>query len=154
MGEVGPADFFSQNLTHTKGPAAGNPFVFEPWQRGFVDELYKRDGRGKKIYKRAILGIPRGNGKSPLAGGLGLYELLTREDEPDIVCAWTILSAVEVGRTSEPSSISTKTSRGVSRPASSSSRSSALGCAEVRCSACALAGRRARRSRRDRSPGP
>jgi len=47
LGEVGPADFFSQNLTHTKGPAAGNPFVFEPWQRGF--ELYKRDERGKRI---------------------------------------------------------------------------------------------------------
>ncbi len=58
-----------------EGAAAGRPFKLEPWQRRFVDELYKRDERGQSIFKRAILGIPRGNGKSPLAAGLGLYEL-------------------------------------------------------------------------------
>ena len=86
-GRHAPADFFPHNLTHTKGPAAGRAFALEPWQRSFVDELYKRDEHGKRIFKRAILGIPRGNGKSPLAAGLGLYELMTREDEPDIICA-------------------------------------------------------------------
>jgi hypothetical protein len=86
-GSHAPADFFPRNFTHTKGPAAGSPFKLESWQRSFVDDLYRRDERGQRIFKRAILGIPRGNGKSPLAAGLGLYELLTREDEPDIICA-------------------------------------------------------------------
>jgi phage terminase large subunit-like protein len=36
----------------------------------FVDELYKIDERGNRIFKRAILGVPRGNGKSPLAAAL------------------------------------------------------------------------------------
>jgi phage terminase large subunit-like protein len=65
-----PADFFPKSLIHTKGPAAGKPFKLEPWQRRFVDELYKVDERGQRIYKRAVLGVPRGNEKSPLAAGL------------------------------------------------------------------------------------
>ncbi|MBA2615675.1 MAG: hypothetical protein H0U90_07845, partial [Actinobacteria bacterium] len=59
----------------------------EPWQREFVDELYRLDERGNRIYKRAILGVPRGNGKSPIAAAVGLYELMTRTDEPDVICA-------------------------------------------------------------------
>ncbi len=84
---LSPADFFEQNLRHQKGPAAGERFVLETWQREFVDELYRVDERGNRIYKRAILGVPRGCGKSPIAAGLGLYELMTRTDEPDIICA-------------------------------------------------------------------
>jgi phage terminase large subunit-like protein len=82
-----PADFFRRNLTHAKGPAAGQRLKLEPWQRRFVDELYRTDERGQRVYKRAVLGVPRGNGKSPLAAGLGLYELMTRTDEPDVICA-------------------------------------------------------------------
>ena len=78
QGAYAPADFFPFCLTHTKGPAAGKPFALESWQRRFVDELYKVDDRGNRIFKRAILGIPRGNGKSPLAAGLGL----SRAHEP------------------------------------------------------------------------
>lgn len=81
------ADFFPENLTHCKGPAAGQPFVLEPWQAEFVNELYRLDERGQRIYKRAILGVPRGNGKSPIAAAVGLYELMTRSDEPDVICA-------------------------------------------------------------------
>jgi phage terminase large subunit-like protein len=80
-------DFFAQNLTHTKGPAAGQPFELELWQRDFVTEFYKRDDEGRRVYRLGVLGIPRGNGKSPLAAGLGLYELLTRRDSPDVFCA-------------------------------------------------------------------
>jgi len=80
-------DFFAECLRHQKGPAAGQPFLLEPWQREFVDELYRLDERGNRIYKRAILGVPRGNGKSPIAAAVGLYELMTRTDEPDVICA-------------------------------------------------------------------
>ena len=41
-----------------RGPA-GEPFVLEPWQRAFVDELYRTDERGNRNYKRGTLGVPR-----------------------------------------------------------------------------------------------
>ena len=81
------ADFFASNFVHTKGPAAGRAFDLEDWQRAFVDEFYKRDEEGRRIYRLGVLGVPRGNGKCPLAAGLGLYELLTRRDSPDVFCA-------------------------------------------------------------------
>jgi phage terminase large subunit-like protein len=81
------ADFFAANLIHQKGPAAGQPFVLERWQAEFVNELYRLDERGQRIFKRAVLGVPRGNGKSPIAAAVGLYELMTRSDEPDVICA-------------------------------------------------------------------
>jgi phage terminase large subunit-like protein len=83
----GVAEFFEHNLMHAKGPKAGEPFRLEPWQREFVDEFYKRDEEGRRVYRLGILGVPRGNGKSPLAAGLALYELLTRADSPDVFCA-------------------------------------------------------------------
>ena len=52
-----------------------------------MDEFYKRDEEGRRIYRLGVLGVPRGNGKWPLAAGLGLYELLTRRDSPDVFCA-------------------------------------------------------------------
>jgi len=76
--------FFAKYLRHRKGPAAGRPFVLEPWQRAFLHEFYRVDADGRRVYKFGYLGIPRGNGKSPVAAGLGLYELLTNRDSPDI----------------------------------------------------------------------
>ena len=57
------ADFFAANFVHTKGPAAGRAFELEDWQRAFVDEFYKRDEEGRRIYRLGVLGVPRGNGK-------------------------------------------------------------------------------------------
>jgi phage terminase large subunit-like protein len=70
-----------------KGKAAGGRFRLEPWQREFVDEFYRRDGDGHRIFKRGVLAIPRGCGKSPLAAGLALFKFVTRSDSPDVICA-------------------------------------------------------------------
>ena len=39
LGELAPADFFPRNLAHVKGPAAGQAFKLEPWQRRFVEQF-------------------------------------------------------------------------------------------------------------------
>ena len=45
------------------------------------------NGDGERIYKRGMLGVARGNGKTPLAAGLALRELLGASDEPDVILA-------------------------------------------------------------------
>jgi phage terminase large subunit-like protein len=83
----GVARFFERYLMHTKGPTAGKPFILEPWQRDFVNEFYRVDEKGRRVYRLGVLGIPRGNGKSPLAAGFGLLEVTTKQDSPDVFCA-------------------------------------------------------------------
>ena len=68
-GELSVADFFARDFRHTKGPHAGESFVLEPWQRDFVDEFYRRDREGRRIYRLGLLGVPRGNGRAPLRRG-------------------------------------------------------------------------------------
>lgn len=80
------ADFFERNLRHTKGPVAGESFVLEQFQRDFVDEFYRCDEDGKLLYRMALQGVPRGNGKTPLAAGLALRDLRTLRDSPDVFC--------------------------------------------------------------------
>jgi phage terminase large subunit-like protein len=91
LGKPGSASqllrFFPRYFVHPKGPMLGRPFQLEPWQKRFLRELYRRDKRGRRVYRLAMLGVPRGNGKTPLAAGLGLYELLTRLDAPEIYFA-------------------------------------------------------------------
>lgn len=79
--------FFPAMFTHPKGPMLGQPFKLEPWQKEFSREFYRRDRRGHRIYRTGLLGIPRGNGKTGLAAGLGLYELVSRTDAPEVYCA-------------------------------------------------------------------
>jgi phage terminase large subunit-like protein len=81
------ARFFPAMFSHVKGPAAGQPFTLEPWQRRFVEEFSRLNGDGERIYKRAMLGVARGNGKSPLAAGLAIRELVCAHDEPDVILA-------------------------------------------------------------------
>jgi phage terminase large subunit-like protein len=80
-------EFFPAYLQHPKGPLRGQPFQLEPWQRQFLREFYRRDRRGRRIYRLAILGLPRGNGKTALAAALGLYELIARTDAPEVYFA-------------------------------------------------------------------
>lgn len=91
LGKAGSAaqlfSFFPGFLSHPKGPLIGRPFELEPWQQRFLREFYRRDRRGRRVYRLGLLGLPRGNGKTPLAAGLGLYELVTRADAPEVYFA-------------------------------------------------------------------
>lgn len=69
------ANFTKTFLVHTKGKWAGRPFVLEPWQVDWASELLRTDG-GKRVYREALLGIARKNGKSALCSALALYALI------------------------------------------------------------------------------
>ena len=89
--------FFPHFLCHTKGPMCGLPFQLEPWQQRFLRELYRRDSDGRRIYKRAVLGLPQGNGKTVLAAGLGLYELVANVDSPEVYLAAAVKQQARIG---------------------------------------------------------
>ena len=74
--------FFPRFLRHTKGEHAGQPFNLLPWQADIVRALFgwKRSD-GLRKYRRAYVEVPRKNGKSNLAAGIGLY-LLFSDGEP------------------------------------------------------------------------
>ena len=63
-------------LTHTKGPFAGQTFDLRPWQVKIVKQLFKTRRDGLRQYRTCLLMLPRKNGKSELAAALAIYFLL------------------------------------------------------------------------------
>jgi phage terminase large subunit-like protein len=67
---------FIELLPHIKGHKAGAPIVLEPWQVFFLTTVFgwiKPDGLRR--FRRSYVEVPRGNGKSALSSGVGLYML-------------------------------------------------------------------------------
>lgn len=68
-------DFFGF-LRHSKGEWAGRPITLEPWQQFLLGCLFGwQRADGKRRFRVAYLEIPRKNGKSTIAAGVGLYLL-------------------------------------------------------------------------------
>lgn len=64
-------------LTHTKGPFAGQPFHLRRWQeRDIIRPLFKTDKAGRRVYRTCLLMMPRKNGKTELAAALAIDGLL------------------------------------------------------------------------------
>lgn len=67
---------FIELLPHIKGPKSGELIVLEPWQVFILTTVYgwvKADGTRR--FRRVYIEVPRGNGKSALSSGVGLYML-------------------------------------------------------------------------------
>lgn len=69
---------FIELLTHTKGELAGTRIHIEPWQVFILTTVFGwlRRADGGRRYRRAYVEVSRGNGKSTLCSGIGLYCLL------------------------------------------------------------------------------
>ncbi len=74
-------DFFPL-LRHTTGEYCGQPFMLYPFQMFIVWCLFgwRRSSDGMRRFRRALISLGRGNGKSPFAAGLTL--LLIGFDTP------------------------------------------------------------------------
>ncbi len=75
--------FFNTYLCFTKGEWAGRPFVLEDWQ---ADEIVRplfgwKRGDGTRRYRRCYVWVPRKNGKTELAAGIGLLVLIGDGEE-------------------------------------------------------------------------
>lgn len=68
--------FIGTHIRQTKGRWNGEPLALEPWQREVLDELFLVDEDGNNVYREALLGLPRKNGKSTLMSAIALYGLL------------------------------------------------------------------------------
>jgi phage terminase large subunit-like protein len=71
-------NWFAEKLRHVEGAARGEPFVLRAWQAAIVGNLFgwkRRDEAGRVVrrYRRSLIFVPRGNGKTPLAAGIVLY---------------------------------------------------------------------------------
>jgi phage terminase large subunit-like protein len=64
-------------LTHTKGPHAGQPFHLRPWQeRRIIRPLFKTDRSGRRVHRTCLLMMPRKNGKTEIAAALAIDGLM------------------------------------------------------------------------------
>jgi len=79
------AEVFPEMLEHHKGGEfAQQPFNLLPYQEFLVIRPlfgWKRVSDGLRRFRKVFLAVPKGNGKSPLGAGIGLY-LAFCDDEP------------------------------------------------------------------------
>ncbi len=74
--------FFPAFLAHSKGEWAGQPLELLPWEAFITAMLFgwmREDG--KRRYRTAYIEVPRKNGKSTFAAGVGLY-MFDADGEP------------------------------------------------------------------------
>ena len=70
------ADFAETLLRVTRGFRVGEPLVFTAWQRWLVDRLLEENDKGLLRFRRAVIGLPRKNGKSLIGTALALESLV------------------------------------------------------------------------------
>lgn len=70
-------DFAATLLRASRGFKAGDPLEFTAWQRWLLDRLMETDPEtGLLRYRRAVIGLPRKNGKSLLGTAIALEHML------------------------------------------------------------------------------
>ena len=68
--------FIEKFCVHGEGDYFGEPFKLDDWQKAIIYELYEQNSDGSRRYREALVGLPKGNGKTALSACIGLYELL------------------------------------------------------------------------------
>jgi phage terminase large subunit-like protein len=63
---------------------SGELIRFRPWQRNLAGAIYARRRDGHRNHRRALIGLPRKNGKSAIGSGFALHGLLTDGDGAEV----------------------------------------------------------------------
>ena len=83
-------DFIEGCCHHTKGVWRGKPLKLEDWQKGFVSAIFGwKNATGMRRFETVMLYIPRKNGKTILASGLGLLAFVSEPGSEVYVAAST-----------------------------------------------------------------
>ena len=71
--------FIATFLTHTEDQYVGRPFTLEGWQRTrIIDPIFGTvDANGQRLYREAVIGLPRNGGKSEIAAAICLALMFT-----------------------------------------------------------------------------
>ncbi len=91
-------DFFQEHLVFYEGAFDGKPFMLTPHQKFIVGSIFGwKNKNGFRRFRTAYIEEAKGQGKSPLAGGIGLYGLAL-DDEPgaEIYSAATTLDQASI----------------------------------------------------------
>lgn len=78
------SSFASEHFTVLKGFRAGHPLEFTAWQRWLLRSLYERRDDGSLRYRRALIGLPRKQGKSLLGSAIAVYGMVAGEPGAEI----------------------------------------------------------------------
>lgn len=79
--------FAEHFLRLTKGVKAHEPLIFTDWQKWLLRAMLERNDSGRLRYKRALVGLPRKQGKSLLGSALALYGLFAGEAGAEVYSA-------------------------------------------------------------------
>ena len=77
--------FAADHFMVQKGFRAGEPLLFTAWQKWLLRSLFERDDdTGRLRYRRALIGLPRKQGKSLMLSTVGVSGLITGESGAEI----------------------------------------------------------------------
>lgn len=70
--------WIEKNCRYGEGDRFGEPVKLELFQKIFLVWLFELKADGTRRYRRAMLEIPKGNGKTPISAWIGAYMLATQ----------------------------------------------------------------------------
>lgn len=67
--------WIERNCVYGEGDRFGEPVKLEIFQKIFLTWLFEKRADGRCRYRRALLEVPKGNGKTPISSWVGAYQL-------------------------------------------------------------------------------
>lgn len=76
--------FAENHFRVLKGFRAGEPLQFTDWQKWLLRSLYERNEEGRLRYRRALIGLPRKQGKSLMGSAIAVYSMIAGEPGAEV----------------------------------------------------------------------
>lgn len=76
--------FAENHFRVLKGFRAGEPLEFTDWQKWLLRALFERTDEGRLRYRRALIGLPRKQGKSLMGSAIAVYSMIAGEPGAEV----------------------------------------------------------------------